>query len=193
MFLFLKMNFRKKNLPWLCHHKWSNSSEEDTRRVQSRNADGVLGNRAPFLPLGPPWNAWRAGAWGLWPPVPVCKESIWQQCSHTPLRLLSSARGGDFPCHRMKWTLAPTSLQRRCHRRKDKQNWVRAEVFLPEAPSFFPKSSYHPTHPALPLATIIWPHLWHKWQNQDCFAATGKSLLSLELEPVLGLPGANWV
>lgn len=88
------MNFQKKILPWVFHHKWSNGSNGDTCRALNRDADYVLGNRSPYLPAGPPWTAWRAG--GFQPPVPVCQEAAWQQCSHTPLRLLSNARGDDF-------------------------------------------------------------------------------------------------
>jgi len=96
MFLFLKVIFRKKIPPRLFHHKWSSGSDGDICGVHSRNADGALGNGAPCLPAGPPRKAQRAGAWGLWPPVPVSKEAVGQQCSHTLLRLPSNARGDDF-------------------------------------------------------------------------------------------------
>lgn len=101
MLLFLKVSFQEKIPPWLFHHKLSNSSGGDMHRAQIRNADGALGNRAPYLPADHPWSTWKAGAWGLQPPVPVCKEAIWQQCSHTALGLLRNTRRDDFPCLRM--------------------------------------------------------------------------------------------
>lgn len=156
MRLYLKVSFQEKIPQWLFHHEWSNSSGGDTHRAQVRNADGALGNRAPSSPADPPWNAGKAGAWGLQPPVPVCKEAVWQQCSHTTLRLLSNTRKDDFSLPQDEpW-------HRRCCSRKDKENWVWTDrdVFAPHAS-------------ALPSAAVGSPHLSHKWQSKNCFVATG--------------------
>lgn len=62
----------------------------------------------------------------------------------TPLRLLSSARGGDFPCHRRRWTLAPPSLHRRRNGREGQAKLSEDRGFSARSSSILPQKQLPP-------------------------------------------------
>lgn len=96
---------------------------------------------------------------------PMWGFTIWQQCPHILLKASEHCKRNNFPCHRM--SPGTYFLTQESQGRKDKQNWVRTETFLPAVSPSSPRSSchLHSCHLTMSPASAT---------EQDCFVATSK-------------------